>query len=35
MEFNTFLAALTLPDTALPVDPASLVALRTQLPDPR
>ena len=35
MEFNTFLAALTLPDTALPLDPASLFALLAQLPDPR
>src|SRR5919202_3486235 len=35
MEFNTFRAALTLPDTALPLDPASLFALLAQLPDPR
>lgn len=35
MEFNTFLAALALPETPQPVDPASLFALLTQLPDPR
>ena len=35
MEFNTFLAALTLPDDAQPVDPASLFALLSQIPDPR
>jgi hypothetical protein len=35
MEFNTFLTTVTLPDTALPVDPASLFALLAQVPDPR
>jgi predicted transposase YbfD/YdcC len=35
MEFNTFLNSLTLPEPSLPVDPASLFALLTQLPDPR
>ena len=35
MEFNTFLAALALPDTPLAIDPASLFALLAQLPDPR
>lgn len=35
MEFNTFLAALALPDAPPPGDPASLVALLAQLPDPR
>ena len=35
MEFNTFLTTLALPDAPPPVDPASLFALLTQLPDPR
>ncbi len=35
MEFNTFLAALVLPDGPVSVDPASLFALFAQLPDPR
>lgn len=35
MESTTFLAALTLPDATVPVDPASLFALLAQLPDPR
>ncbi len=35
MEFNRFLAALVLPAVSTTVDPASLFALLTQLPDPR
>jgi predicted transposase YbfD/YdcC len=35
MEFSTFLAAVSLPDTPPTVEPASLFALLSQLPDPR
>lgn len=35
MEFSTFLAAISLPDTPPTVEPASLFALLSQLPDPR